>query len=242
MKLDYIKHIKQKRELLSIVLFSTSVLFAVLILIKVTGFFTASAKAENLVQRGIANGQLDPKEVEKHLAESKAIADELKKNNLFAPPPPKQHPVKQVSGIFGDEVLINGKWYKAGDKVGDAKIVAIEPTQVKIKWDGKEKVFDPFSGAVAAATPAPKQGAQKRVQVRRMAALPGKAAEDIVTFTHTVEAPFILKEGRDSTGSVRKIILRGADPSKMSNDSLIIRADPSNMPNDSTIIRFEKKD
>jgi len=30
-------------------------------------------------------------------------------------------------GIFGDEALINGKWYKAGDKVADAKILAVNP-------------------------------------------------------------------------------------------------------------------
>ena len=45
--------------------------------------------------------------------------------------------------------LINGKWYKVGDKVGDAEIMAIEPTQVKIKWDGKEKFFAPLAAASA---------------------------------------------------------------------------------------------
>ncbi len=54
-----------------------------------------------------------------------------------------------MSGILGDEVLINGKWYKAGDKVGDAKIVAIEAAQVRIEWEGKEKIFAPISAASA---------------------------------------------------------------------------------------------
>ncbi|NQT02183.1 MAG: hypothetical protein HQ580_09180, partial [Planctomycetes bacterium] len=74
----------------------------------------------------------------------KVLADALKKNNLFAPPPPKQHPVKEVTGIFGDEVIINNKLYKVGDKIGDATIVSIEATQVTIEWDGKKKTFSPM--------------------------------------------------------------------------------------------------
>ena len=73
---------------------------------------------------------------------------------MFAPPPPKQHPVKEVWGIFGDEVLIKNKWYKVGDTVGDAKVVAIGPTSVKIEWDGKEKVFAPID---AAGPPEPRE-------------------------------------------------------------------------------------
>jgi hypothetical protein len=79
---------------------------------------------------------------------------------LFAPPLPKKHPVSQVSGILGNEVLINSKWYKVGDKIGDAKIVAIESTLVKIEWEGKEKVFAPIS---AKSAPAPKKVVKKAV-------------------------------------------------------------------------------
>ena len=142
MKLDYLK---EKKELVSVVLLGVSAFLAVLILIKAASFFMASANAENLVKKALAESKLDAKDQEKYFAESKAIADELKRDNLFAPPPPKQHPVREVPAILGDEVLINGKWYKAGAMVGDAKIVAIEPTQVKILWDGEEKIFAPIS-------------------------------------------------------------------------------------------------
>jgi hypothetical protein len=94
---------------------------------------------------------MDPNDVAKHMAKGKATADGLKKKNLFAPPPPKRHPVTAVAGIFGNEVLINGNWYKVGDKIGDAKIVAIESTLVKIEWDGKVTTFAPISAITAAA-------------------------------------------------------------------------------------------
>jgi hypothetical protein len=72
------------------------------------------------------------------------VAEALKKKNLFVPPPPEQNPVREVLGILGDEALINDKWYKAGDSVGDAKILAIEPTKVRVSWKGQEKEFSPL--------------------------------------------------------------------------------------------------
>ena len=144
MQIDYLKDLREKKELVSVVLLGVSAFLAVLILVKVTGFFTAPAKAELLVKKAVAQNNTDANDMDKYFARYKALANELKKNNLFAPPAPKQHPVKEVWGIFGNEVLIKDKWYKVGDTVGDAKIVAIEPTQVTIEWDGKENTFAPI--------------------------------------------------------------------------------------------------
>ena len=167
MNLEYLREKKElllssrfgtyfKRETLSTVLLVVSALLGIMVLVKVRGFFAATARAEALVNEAVANGKSDPNEMEKHMAKYKAAADELKKTNLFAPPPPKQHPVKGVSGILGGEVLINDKWYKVGDSVGDAKIVAIEPTQVRIEWDGNEKVFLPIDAAGPAVPRGPR--------------------------------------------------------------------------------------
>lgn len=144
MKVDYLK---EKKELISFVLLGVSAFLAVLIFVKVTGFFTTSAKAEGLVKRAVAQNNTDTKDMDKYFAKYKVLADELKKNNLFVPHPPKQHPVKEVLGILGDEVLIKDKWYKVGDTVGDAKVVAIGPTEATIEWDGKEKTFAPMDAA-----------------------------------------------------------------------------------------------
>ena len=113
-------------------------------MVKVIGFFTTSAKAENIVKTAIAQNNADAYDMDKYFAKYKVLANELKKNNLFAPPAPKQHPIKEVLGILGNEVIIRDKLYKVGDKVGDAKIVAIGPTKVTIEWDGKEKTFAPI--------------------------------------------------------------------------------------------------
>lgn len=151
-----INNLKEKKELISVVLLGVSVVLAVSIIIKVTGFFTASAKAENIVKTAIAQNAEDANDVDKYFTKYKTLADALKKNNLFAPPPPKQHPVSEVLGIFGDEVIIRDKLYKVGDKVGDAKIVAIEATQVTIEWDGKTKTFSPMDAGSASGPGGPR--------------------------------------------------------------------------------------
>lgn len=157
MKLDYLK---ERKGLVSVVLLGTSAFMGAVTLVKATAFFVSSARAERLVEQAIAQAEPDAEDVQKYLAQSKAIADELKRKNLFAPPEPKQQPIKQVWGILGDEVLIDGsdKWYKVGDMVQDAKIVAIEPTQVKIQWDGREIVLAPIEAASSAGPEGPRRG------------------------------------------------------------------------------------
>ena len=143
-KLDYLK---EKKELVSKVLLGVSALLAILILVKITSFFVVSARASSLAKSAVEQNNAGVKDTEKYVAESREIANKLKRENLFSPPAPKQHPVTEVRAIFGDEVLINNRWYKVGQTVGDAKIVAIEPTQVRIEWDGSEKSFLPINAS-----------------------------------------------------------------------------------------------
>jgi hypothetical protein len=157
MKLDYIKErLANKQELVPTVLLGVAVLCGILILIKVTSFYVASARADSIVKKATKQSGNGQKNLEKYLAGSAAISDELKKNNLFAPPLAKQHPVSEVSGIFGDQVLIKNKWYNVGDKIADAKIVAIGPTSVTIAWDGREKVFLPIQAKIAETPSGPR--------------------------------------------------------------------------------------
>lgn len=143
--------LQNKREFLPKILLAIAVLSGALTVVKATGLFIASAKAERIVKRAVAWSETDPNDVKSQVAKSKLIADDLKEKNLFWPSP-KEHPVKTVMGIFGDEAYINGRWYKVGAKVGDAKILAIEADSVTTEWDGKKKVFRPID---AGGSPAP---------------------------------------------------------------------------------------
>ena len=202
------QHNYLKSKFVVIVLLGVSVFLGIMILVKVRGFFAASAWAENVIKRAVAQTKPDANDVEEHLAESKTIAEELKKKNLFVPPTPKKHPVSQVSGILGNEVLINGKWYKVGDKIGDAKIVAIEPTQVKIEWEGKEKIFAPISAVSAAA---PKKGVEKavvkeKVEPKKVAAPAEKPVEEKVTAP--AEEDPLAWMGVELSPKIRKMLLQ----------------------------------
>jgi hypothetical protein len=161
MKLD---SLKEKQGLISTSLLCVSGILGVLILVRLGSFYVTSAKMEKLVEEAVAQSKADPNSAKEYLAKFKEIADELKKKNMFAPPPPKPGwPVKRVEGILGNTAWINGEWRKVGDEIGGAKILEIGPTYVKIVWEGKEKIFYPFD---VGTVPEPKKK-EKRVEKPR---------------------------------------------------------------------------
>jgi len=174
----YIDYLKEKKEFVSVALLCVSVVLAVSILVKVTVFFTASARAEKIVNAAISQNTEDASDIDKYFTKYQVLADALKKNNLFAPPPPKQHPVKEVTGIFGDEVIISDKLYKVGDKVADATIVSIDSTQVTIEWDGKKTTFSPMD---AGGSSQPGRAGGSRASARGKSARPSGETAQMVT-------------------------------------------------------------
>jgi hypothetical protein len=143
---------RDKAKPLAKVLCAVAVLLGALILLKVAGFFASTSQARVLASQADAAGA-GTEDLKKWLAQTKAAAEELKKKNLFVQSTPKQFPVSDVLGIMGQEVLINGKWYKVGDSVAEARITAIEPTKVKIVWNGQEKEFSPITSGGAGGQP-----------------------------------------------------------------------------------------
>ena len=125
------------------------------------GAFTVAKVTAFCIQRGrmqalgtLVGSAQDPNRLKQSLGEAKKTVDSLKQNNLFVKAPPKQNPIRQVEGILGQEALIGGKWYKVGDTVADAKIVAIAATQIEVEWDGKKTSLTPMASA-SAGPPAP---------------------------------------------------------------------------------------
>jgi hypothetical protein len=145
MNTDAIK--KDKNGSIRLGLVGAAVLLASLAGAKVARCVVEPKRAEGFVAYASAWTEEDPNRVQPYLDGPKDVADELKKKNLFVKAPPPQHPVKQVDGILGSEVLIGDKWYKAGDKIGEARIVAVASTQVTIEWEGKDKTFAPLASA-----------------------------------------------------------------------------------------------
>lgn len=141
------KLILNKNEFTSKLMLGLSAVFCLIMLVKVCGFLAGSIKTGILVKQALAQSCTDPNETEKYFITPGKLAANLKEKNLFVTAKPQVNPIKEVSGILGNEVLINNKWYKVGDKIADARIIAIEPARVKIRWKDTEKYFAPMASA-----------------------------------------------------------------------------------------------
>ncbi len=140
----------RRRERITLALAAVAVLLGASAFGKVAGFYVQRGRVQGVLS--VARSERDPNSLKRSLGEAKKAAETLKQKNLFVKTPPKEHPVKQVEGILGNEAFISGKWYKVGEKIGDDKIVAINATDVKVEWNGKETAFSPIA-AVSAAPP-----------------------------------------------------------------------------------------
>jgi hypothetical protein len=138
---------ERSRERISLGLAAAAVLFGASAFGKVAGFYVQRERLQGVFT--LARSERDPNSLKQCLGAARKTADTLKQNNLFIKTPPKQHPVKQVEGILGSEAFVGGKWYKVGDKIADAKIVAIGATKVEVEWDGKKTSFSPIQAASA---------------------------------------------------------------------------------------------
>lgn len=141
-------------EPLARVLLASAALLAALAFVQVARYWVAVSDADSLVAVATRPGSGQPAAPD---ATAKVVVDAIKKNNLFAPTAPKQFPVNEVAGILGNQALINGQWYSAGDTLDDAKILAVEPTKVRVTWNGQEKEFTPMASTGAGGREGPER-------------------------------------------------------------------------------------
>lgn len=131
------------KKIVSLAFMAISAVFVVVVLAQITAFaFTPVGNDDYSTMK-----QADKKSEENKTPIAQTIAQTLKAKNMFVPTP-KPRPPREVKGIFGQEALINGKWYKVGDTVPPgAKVISIEACQVTIEWEGKEIVLAPIKAA-----------------------------------------------------------------------------------------------
>jgi hypothetical protein len=142
-----------RKDPLPPVLLAVSGLLGALSLYQVAASVEASRAAEVGLSQVLAAGHATEADVQSQVALAKLAAGKLERKNLFNPAAPPRNPVTEVAGILGDEALINGRWYKAGDHVEDALVVAVEPTKVRIKWREQESEFLPICSSGVGGPP-----------------------------------------------------------------------------------------
>jgi hypothetical protein len=176
---------KDRRYSVRFGLVAAAVLLGSLAFAKVANSFMEPRWVEGIAARASTQSVQDPNRVQPYLDEAKGVADALKAKNLFVKAQSKQHPVKQVDGILGHEALIANKWYKAGDKIGEAKILSIESTRVIVEWDGKTKTFAPMAAAESQRS-APKRPEDKPKETKEREATE-EASEVVAADVEVVE-------------------------------------------------------
>jgi len=166
MRIETANH--RRGDLVSFALVAAAVLLGAMAFAKLAGY----VRGERILAQVRGLGRQDPNDLQVSLRKARESAEALKKSNLFVKQMPKEHPVKQVDGILGAEVLIGDKWYKVGEKVGEATVVAVASTEVTIEWQGQKKRFAPLSAA-SAQPEAPPKPADSKAEVAKVSE-PGK--------------------------------------------------------------------
>ncbi|MBN1973767.1 MAG: hypothetical protein JW787_09025 [Sedimentisphaerales bacterium] len=156
-----IESLKEKKELVSVVLLGGAAVLVVLMFIKITNFMMLSTEVENIILSAIKHNEKPQEEIEKILASSQALADTVRANNAFAPmrqvasnnvEQTITNPVREVTAILGSITWINDQWYTVGDQIrgssGTATVAAIETDYVAIEFNGVTENFYPLKAAV----------------------------------------------------------------------------------------------
>jgi len=185
MDLDIIR--RDKNGSVRFGLVAAAVLLASLAGAKVAKCVVEPKRVESLIAHATAWNEQDPNRIQPYLEGMREVADALKEKNLFIKAPPPKHPVQQVDGILGHEVLIANKWYKAGDKIGEAKVVSVESTQVTIEWNGNTKTFAPLASTDKGGASGPPRPTRKPKSQRKPE--PSKSKPE------TKAAPMVVTEG-----------------------------------------------
>jgi hypothetical protein len=140
--------IRKNKKVIPGVLLGIAVVLPILMLLKINNFLKVSVWARDVV--GAAVGQINdpPSDTAEYLNTDKKLVSSLIQDNVFFPKEAPINPVTEVRAIFMDSALINNTWYKVGDSIGQARVVAIEPMQVQIEWNGEVKTYSPAEASV----------------------------------------------------------------------------------------------
>ena len=159
-----IEELKEKQELVSVILLGGAAILVILTVIVITKFFLLSTETENIILNAIKQSKRTDADIKQVYADTKALADSLSTNNLFAPAtfeftqddePEEEtvifeNPVQSggVTAILDNMAYINGSWYSPGDRImgsgGSARIVAIKGDYVTIEYNNQTENFYPI--------------------------------------------------------------------------------------------------
>jgi hypothetical protein len=181
---------KEDERVVLALLWVLTAFLAVCIVTKIWTSLAAVRAANRMAEAAIRAGASSQDRDQKDSASGSDVVEQLRHKNLFVPRPPKQNPIVGVTGILGSEALINGRWYRAGDMMGEARVLAIEATYVRVQWDGKMLVYSPIQTGEPSAPDALQGEREYTASAER------KPAQEKNLQTQRVTAPYARATGR----------------------------------------------
>jgi hypothetical protein len=172
-----------------------TVFLAVCICTKVWTSLATVRAAKAVAEAVVRDSTTSPGTAPKESASGPDAAEQLRQSNLLLPGPPKQNPITEVTGVLGSEAFINGRWCKVGDTIGEARLLAVEATHVKVLWEGQTLVYSPLD-ARKPPTPDSLQAKTQYVSSARQ-----EPAQERGLQTYQVAAPYVGTTGRSEAGT-----------------------------------------
>jgi hypothetical protein len=175
---------KQDQKMVRILLSVLTVFLAVCIFTKVWTFVAAVRAPRRVAEATVRESTTLHGVTEKSSPSGSDPPKQLTQKNVLVPRPPKQNPIVEVTGILGSEAFINGRWCKVGDTIGEARVLAVEATVVKVLWDGQTLAYSPIDS--------PKRSTPDSPQAKRQDASSAgpKPAQERSFQTYPAAAPY----------------------------------------------------
>jgi len=133
---------KQDERVVLALLRVLTVFFAVCICTKVWTSVATVGAARAVAAAALRAGMSTPGTTQEVSPDGGAV-EQLPERELPVPATPRQAPMLEVTGLLGDEALVNGHWCRVGDRMGEARILAVEATQVRVLWEGQTLTYSP---------------------------------------------------------------------------------------------------
>ncbi|MBN2588845.1 MAG: hypothetical protein JXA96_03205 [Sedimentisphaerales bacterium] len=159
-----LEELKEKQELVSVVLLGGAAILVVLTCIWITKYFLLSTETENIILNAIKQSKRTQAEVDNVIADTDEFVQSLIMNNLFAPPALQNtdiqrvnpvNPIREITAILDKSAYINDDWYSVGDSIpgtgGSARIVAIETNYVTVEFNGTSQNLYPLKATTRAS-------------------------------------------------------------------------------------------
>jgi len=130
-----LKNENDRKSFFSVVLLAVAAVLLGGTAVLLAKYAGANPKDASLTDELLAQIKPDAGKTQEFLQNYKKAATDLTANNMFVPPSDESVAPGDCTAIFGDEARIGNRWYKAGDRVGDARIESIEPTVVTLLFN-----------------------------------------------------------------------------------------------------------